>query len=69
MSEREPSFEPESQRKLTGRELVIAAMGIIAFNFELGPNAHVPEVDETRPELADELPTPPTEYIPLSRCS
>lgn len=42
MSERGPSFSPDKPER-TPRERMIAAMGAIAFNYELGPNARTPE--------------------------
>jgi hypothetical protein len=59
MSERGPSFSPDKPER-TPRERMIAAMGIIAFNFELGPNAHTPEVITITPETAPETGVEPT---------
>lgn len=41
--------EPETPR-LEGRALAIAAMGIIGFEIEQGPNAHPPEKLPPKPE-------------------
>lgn len=63
MTERSLSFSPDKPKR-TGRENAIAALGIIAFNYELGPNADTPEVIIVTPETAPEIGVEPAR--PLS---